>query len=238
MLGPGDLSPTTPQTWRAPCARSVMRLGRRLRQMRDESVDLSANQLSVMSVLLERGAQLMGELAAAEKVRPPVDDPDRQRLWRSAAWSPAAPTRRDGRQCLVTLTAAGRACSGQPATPRRVAGRPDRRARAGRARGAAAGRPDPGQGEPRVTWNRTPHRPQRPRSPRRRSRGGMFAALRRPQLPDLPRRLLRLQHRHLDAAGGPGLAGARAVRRLRRRRRHHHRRCSSCRCCCCPRTAA
>ena len=42
----------------------------------------------------------------------------------------------------------------------------------------------------------------------------MFAALRQPQLPDLRHRLLRLQHRHLDAAGRPGLAGAGAVRRV------------------------
>ena len=50
---------------------SVMRLARRLRQMRDDSVDLNSNQLSAMSVLLNSGDQLMGELAAAEKVQPP-----------------------------------------------------------------------------------------------------------------------------------------------------------------------
>ena len=50
---------------------SVMRLARRLRQMRDESLDLNSNQLSAMSVLLNSGDQLMGELAAQEKVQPP-----------------------------------------------------------------------------------------------------------------------------------------------------------------------
>ena len=43
------------------------------------------------------------------------------------------------------------------------------------------------------------------------------------QLPDLPGRRLRLQHRHLDAAGGPGLAGAGAVRRIGPGHRRHHR---------------
>ena len=34
---------------------SVMRLARRLRQMRDDSVDLNSNQLSAMAVLLNSG---------------------------------------------------------------------------------------------------------------------------------------------------------------------------------------
>jgi len=50
---------------------SVMRLARRLRQMRDESLDLNGNQLSAMSVLLNSGDLPMGELAAQEKVQPP-----------------------------------------------------------------------------------------------------------------------------------------------------------------------
>src|SRR4029453_19140883 len=50
---------------------SVLRLARRLRQLRDESLDLNSNQLSAMSVLLNSGDQLMGELAAMEKVQPP-----------------------------------------------------------------------------------------------------------------------------------------------------------------------
>jgi DNA-binding MarR family transcriptional regulator len=50
---------------------SVMRLARRLRQMRDDSLDLNANQLSAMAVLLNSGDLPMGELAAQEKVQPP-----------------------------------------------------------------------------------------------------------------------------------------------------------------------
>ena len=50
---------------------SVMRLARRLRQMRDDALDLNANQLSALGVLLNSGDLLMGELAASEKVQPP-----------------------------------------------------------------------------------------------------------------------------------------------------------------------
>ena len=50
---------------------SVLRLARRLRQMRDESLDLTSNQLSAMSVLLNSGDLPMGELAGQEKVQPP-----------------------------------------------------------------------------------------------------------------------------------------------------------------------
>lgn len=50
---------------------AVMRLARRLRQMRDDSLELNSNQLSAMAVLLNSGDLPMGELAAAEKVQPP-----------------------------------------------------------------------------------------------------------------------------------------------------------------------
>ena len=50
----------------------------------------------------------------------------------------------------------------------------------------------------------------------------MFSSLQHPQLPALRDRSGRLQHRHLDAAHRPGLAGAQP-HRLRHRRRHHHR---------------
>ena len=50
---------------------SVMRLARRLRQMRDDTWDLNSNQLSAMAVLLNHGDLPMGELAALEKVQPP-----------------------------------------------------------------------------------------------------------------------------------------------------------------------
>jgi len=50
---------------------AVMRLARRLRQMRDDSLELNSNQLSAMAVLLNSGDLPMGELAAAEKMQPP-----------------------------------------------------------------------------------------------------------------------------------------------------------------------
>lgn len=50
---------------------SVMRLSRRLRNQRAEEHGLSANQLSVMSTLHGHGPMTIGEIAAAEKVRPP-----------------------------------------------------------------------------------------------------------------------------------------------------------------------
>ena len=86
---------------------AVMRLSRRLRQMRDESVDLSPNQLSAMSVLLNSGDQLMGELAAAEKVAPPsmtriVNGLEERDLVLRR------PDPRDRRQSLVSLTDTGR----------------------------------------------------------------------------------------------------------------------------------
>ncbi|MBA3529008.1 MAG: MarR family transcriptional regulator [Propionibacteriaceae bacterium] len=84
-----------------------MRLARRLRQMRDESLDLNSNQLSAMAVLLNSGDQLMGELAALEKVQPPsmtrivngLED-------RGLVARTAHPV--DKRQCVVTLTDSGR----------------------------------------------------------------------------------------------------------------------------------
>ena len=41
---------------------SVMRLARRLRQVRADSLDLRSNQLSVMAALLNEGDMLMGAL--------------------------------------------------------------------------------------------------------------------------------------------------------------------------------
>ena len=86
---------------------AVMRLARRLRQMRDDSLDLTPSQLSAMSVLLNAGPQLMGELAAAEKVAPPSMTrvvnglEDRGLVARHA-------DPRDRRQSRVTLTDTGR----------------------------------------------------------------------------------------------------------------------------------
>jgi DNA-binding MarR family transcriptional regulator len=50
---------------------SVMRLARRLRQVRDERDELNPNQLSVLAVLVNNGDLPIGELAALEKVQPP-----------------------------------------------------------------------------------------------------------------------------------------------------------------------
>jgi DNA-binding MarR family transcriptional regulator len=86
---------------------SVMRLARRLRQMRDESLDLNSNQLSAMSVLLNSGDQLMGELAAQEKVQPPsmtriVNGLEERGLVARRVHP------QDKRQSVVTLTDSGR----------------------------------------------------------------------------------------------------------------------------------
>lgn len=84
-----------------------MRLARRLRQMRDEAVELNSNQLSAMAVLLNSGDQLMGELAAAEKVQPPSMTRIVNGL-EERGFVARRPDPRDRRQCLVTLTEEGR----------------------------------------------------------------------------------------------------------------------------------
>src|SRR6478736_6197277 len=50
---------------------SVMRLSRRLRNEREASDDMSANQLAVLFTLARCGAMTIGDLAAEEKVQPP-----------------------------------------------------------------------------------------------------------------------------------------------------------------------
>jgi len=84
-----------------------MRLGRSLRQVRDYSLDLQTNQLSAMAVLLNDGDMLMGELASAEKVQPPSMTRIVNGL-EQRGFVARRPDPRDGRQCLVTLTPAGR----------------------------------------------------------------------------------------------------------------------------------
>jgi DNA-binding MarR family transcriptional regulator len=86
---------------------SVMRLSRRLRQMRDDTLGLNSNQLSAMSVLLNSGDQLMGELAAMERVQPPSMTRIVNGL-EELGYVARRPDPRDGRQCLVTLTDPGR----------------------------------------------------------------------------------------------------------------------------------
>jgi DNA-binding MarR family transcriptional regulator len=86
---------------------SVMRLARRLRQLRDDALELNANQLSAMGVLLNSGAQLMGELAALERVQPPSMTRIVNGLEaRGLVTRQADP--QDRRQSLVSLTSAGR----------------------------------------------------------------------------------------------------------------------------------
>lgn len=85
----------------------VMRLARRLRQMQDESLDLTPSQLSAMAVLLNSGALLMGELAAQEKVQPPSMTRIVNSL-EARGYVARRPDPRDHRQCLVALTDSGR----------------------------------------------------------------------------------------------------------------------------------
>jgi DNA-binding MarR family transcriptional regulator len=86
---------------------SVLRLARRLRQMRDDSLDLNSNQLSAMAVLLNSGDQSMGGLAAHEKVQPPsmtrIVNGLEERGLVARKVHPS-----DRRQSVVTLTEAGR----------------------------------------------------------------------------------------------------------------------------------
>ena len=87
---------------------AVLRLARRIRQTRDESIELTASQSSVLAALAIRGRLSMGELAAEERVRPPTITrvvnalADRDLVRRT-------PAPHDGRQSLVELTDAGRA---------------------------------------------------------------------------------------------------------------------------------
>lgn len=84
-----------------------MRLARRLRQLRDDALELNANQLSAMGVLLNSGDLLMGELAARELVQPPSMTRIVNGLEaRGLVVRQGDP--HDKRQSLVTLTAAGR----------------------------------------------------------------------------------------------------------------------------------
>jgi DNA-binding MarR family transcriptional regulator len=84
-----------------------MRLARRLRQMQDESLGLNPNQLSAMAVLLNSGDQLMGELAAQERVQPPSMTRIVNSL-EALGYVVRRPDPRDHRQCLVSLTDSGR----------------------------------------------------------------------------------------------------------------------------------
>jgi DNA-binding MarR family transcriptional regulator len=75
--------------------------------MQDESLGLNPNQLSAMAVLLNSGDQLMGELAAQERVQPPSMTRIVNSL-EALGYVVRRPDPRDHRQCLVSLTDSGR----------------------------------------------------------------------------------------------------------------------------------
>lgn len=87
---------------------AVLRLARRLRQTRDESVELTASQYSVLAALSIRGRLSMGELATEERVRPPTVTRTVNALAEGDLVR-RTPAPHDGRQSLVELTDAGRA---------------------------------------------------------------------------------------------------------------------------------
>jgi DNA-binding MarR family transcriptional regulator len=74
--------------------------------MQDESLSLNPNQLSAMAVLLNSGDQLMGELAAQERVQPPSMTRIVNSL-EALGYVVRRPDPRDHRQCLVSLTDSG-----------------------------------------------------------------------------------------------------------------------------------
>lgn len=86
---------------------SVMRLGRRLRQVRADSLDLQSNQLSVMATLLNEGDLVMGALAARERMQPPSLTRIVNGL-EERGYVARRPDAHDRRQCVVTVTEAGR----------------------------------------------------------------------------------------------------------------------------------
>ena len=87
---------------------SVMRLSRRLRNERDASEDLTANQLAVLGTLWRRGALTIGELAALEKVQPPSMTRTVDCLC-AKGLAARAPHDQDRRLVVVALTATAEA---------------------------------------------------------------------------------------------------------------------------------
>jgi DNA-binding MarR family transcriptional regulator len=86
---------------------TTLRLARRLRQMRADDLELTGTQLSAMASLLNQGDQLMGELAALERVQPPSMTRIVNGL-EERGMVVRKPAEHDRRQCLVSLTDAGR----------------------------------------------------------------------------------------------------------------------------------
>jgi len=83
---------------------AVMRLARRLRRMRADT-SLSLTQLSVLGTLDRHGAMSPGELATHERVQPPSMTRVVNAL-EEAGYVTRTPHATDGRQVVVTLTAA------------------------------------------------------------------------------------------------------------------------------------
>ncbi|MGO1972422.1 MAG: MarR family winged helix-turn-helix transcriptional regulator [Propionibacteriaceae bacterium] len=86
---------------------AILRLSRILRQISDESLQLTNNQLSALGALQARGDQLMGELAAYEHVRPPSMTRTVNSLEELGLLT-RAPGAEDRRQATVRLTERGR----------------------------------------------------------------------------------------------------------------------------------
>lgn len=86
---------------------AVLRLARRLRQMRAHDHDLGAGQLQAMGVLFRHGSIPIGELAAVEKVRPPSMTRTVNAL-EELGLVTRETSETDRRHCVVQLTDAGR----------------------------------------------------------------------------------------------------------------------------------
>ena len=86
---------------------SVMRLARRLRQVRVDGLDLTPSQLSAMGTLARADDQPIGALAAAEKVAAPSMTRIVNALEERGLVA-RTPDPTDRRQSLVSLTPSGR----------------------------------------------------------------------------------------------------------------------------------
>ena len=185
----------------------VMRLSRRLR------VERAGDDLTLTQLVRARHAGPPRRPADRRDRRPrerqaAVDDAHR-RLPRGARPG-HPPPERDGRPPGRRRPhRRGAAGHGRRPPPARCLARP------------APRRPHPGATGPAARGRAAPGRAGRRHEPL----GRDVQDVRRPQVPQLPpvrRRLAAVQHRHVDAARRPGLAGARAHGQ-RRGPRHHHR---------------
>ncbi len=174
---------------------SVMRLRRRLANERHPDNELSLDAMAVLGCLYRNGDLTVGELAAHERVQPPSMTRTVNCL-EEAATSSAARTRPTAARSWSALTDRAAAAV--------LADRDRRDAWLG---------PAPARADPRraraVLRQAAPD--SRTASPRRTDLPPLESHVplpRQPQLPPLRRRRRGVEHRHLDAAGRPGLAGA------------------------------